>query len=191
VKPVIADKRTFYQLSVVTLYGFGLLGWAIIEFGFDYPFIAIFIGEIPWFTQILTGLAYGIITGLLAVFLVMQKFFSPSRRYFVALARKLDLNYSDIIFISLCAGVGEEIFFRAALQPMIGIWPAAIIFVALHGYLNPKNLKISVYGIYMVIVSAGFGYLYEYAGIWSAISAHFIIDVILFSHLKAQAKRNL
>ncbi len=179
-----ANKHNFYRLSLLTLYGFGILGWAIIEFGFEYPFAEVLAGGIRWHYQLLSGLIYGILTGLIAVFIVNLPFMQTSMGVYVRLGRKLNLTYPDIIFFSLCAGIGEEIFFRAAIQPMIGIWPTAIIFVALHGYLNPKNWRISIYGIYMVFVAAGFGYLYLHVGIFAAIMAHFIIDVILFSHLK-------
>ena len=82
--------------------------------------------------------------------------------------------------MSFAAGVGEEILFRGAIQPFIGVWPTAIGFVAIHGYLNPMNLKMSIYGILMVVVSAGIGYLFKYEGLYAAITAHFLIDLVLF-----------
>lgn len=185
------SKKIFYRLSLFTLYGFGLLGWLIIEFAFDYPFVSVLIGHISWYEQLAFGLAYGIVTGILAAYLVKRPFFRPAKGIFVKLARKLDLTYSDIIFFSLCAGIGEEIFFRAAIQPIIGIWPTAIIFVALHGYLNPRNWRLSIYGLYMVLVSAGFGYLFDFAGLLAAIAAHFVIDVILFGVLKNEGDKSI
>jgi hypothetical protein len=54
-----------------------------------------------------------------------------------------------------------------------------VLFVAIHGYLNPKNWKLSIYGAYMCLVIGGIGYLCDYLGITAAIAAHFAIDVVL------------
>ena len=88
-----------------------------------------------------------------------------------------------IVFLSICAGVGEEIFFRAFLQPMTGIWLASLIFVAIHGYLNPRR-PIAFYGLFLVVAIAGMGWMFENFGFWSAASAHFMVDLILLSDMK-------
>ena len=100
---------------------------------------------------------------------------------------------SLIIFISFCAGVGEEILFRGVLQPLIGIWITAVLFVAIHGYLNPVNWRISIYGIYLTLVIGIIGHLTDWLGLTTAIIAHMIIDVILFYKInqKFQTKINL
>ena len=59
-----------------------------------------------------------------------------------------------------------------------------IIFIVLHGYLNPNDLELSLYGIVMVGVSAGIGYLLVVWGIYASITAHFIFDLIMFLYLK-------
>ena len=105
---------------------------------------------------------------------------SESREFFTNLIKDAGLKLPDLIFLSIAAGVGEEILFRGAIQPFLGIWITALIFVALHGYLNPMNLRMSVYGILMVVVSAGLGYLFEKYGIFAAMTAHFFIDIVLF-----------
>jgi len=89
------------------------------------------------------------------------------------------LRFFDIIFISICAGVGEEILFRGAMQFYLNPWLTALIFVAIHGYLNPKDLKITAYGMYMTLVIGIMGVLYEEWGMLFAMSAHFAIDVLL------------
>lgn len=180
------SKKRFYQLALFTLYGFGLIAWILIEWVHKIPFKSIFLNGWDWYSQILTGLLFGVSASIIAIFIIKRDFFEKPRKLFVNLIGGLKLNYSDIIFISLCAGIGEELLFRGAIQPWLGIWLTAFVFVLLHGYLNPKNWKMSFYGIFMVIISAGFGYLYEYTGILSAITAHFIIDVILFSYLKIE-----
>ena len=145
----------------------------------DVRFFSLFQTETPWYQQIGIGLGYGIIAALGAWFIVQRAFLSDTRAFFAKLIQDLNLSILDILFISFCAGFGEEILFRGAMQPYLGIWITAIIFVAIHGYLNPKNWRISIYGAYMCLVIAGMGYLCDHLGIMSAIAAHFAVDVVL------------
>jgi uncharacterized protein len=43
-----------------------------------------------------------------------------------------------ITVLAVSSAVGEELLFRGALQPMIGLLTTAVIFAALHGGLNPR-----------------------------------------------------
>jgi hypothetical protein len=49
----------------------------------------------------------------------------------------------------------------------------------MHGYINFKDWRISVYGIYMTGAICLLGYLTEVLGIWCAILAHIVIDIYL------------
>ena len=97
---------------------------------------------------------------------------------------ELNPSFLNILFYSFCAGVGEEVLFRAGIQPLIGIWPASMLFVFLHGYINPSNISLSIYGLFLIIICSGFGYLFKFFGLTSVISAHFVYDVAMFSALR-------
>ncbi|MBK7566807.1 MAG: CPBP family intramembrane metalloprotease [Bacteroidetes bacterium] len=43
-----------------------------------------------------------------------------------------------MLFLSFCAGVGEELLFRGAIQPWLGIWLTALLFI-FYTDLNPKD----------------------------------------------------
>src|SRR5215218_1624650 len=89
--------------------------------------------------------------------------------------------FLNLIFISLFAGVGEELFFRGVLQrlfikltrsPLIGILITAILFSGFHlqffGFLPRLFLGILL------------GALYWYSGsLWTAILAHFLYDALI------------
>jgi len=173
------NRRTFFLLGLLTLIGFSSLGGLVIEQFQDVRFFSLFQKATPWYQQIGIGLLYGTITALIGWYIVNMTFLSNTRTFFARLIQGLNLSVPDILFISFCAGAGEEILFRGAIQPYLGIWITAILFVAIHGYLNPKNWRISIYGVYMCIVIAGMGYLSDYLGITTAIAAHFAIDVVL------------
>ncbi len=183
------NKNIFFGLGLFTLFGFSAIGWAIIYFFIDVPFGLVFHHGVNIALQIPLGLAYGAITGWLGWLLIKSKILTETRKFYAGVIAELDLNIHEIIFISFCAGVGEEILFRAAVQYYLGIWLTAILFVAVHGYLNPKNWRISIYGGFMTLVIAGVGFLFDYLGLVSAISAHFAIDVVLLWFLTNEKEK--
>ncbi|MCX8094164.1 MAG: CPBP family intramembrane metalloprotease [Candidatus Goldbacteria bacterium] len=95
-----------------------------------------------------------------------------------------NLNVFDIFIISLLAGVCEEILFRGVIQPMLGIWLTSFIFILLHGYFNPLNWRMSVFGILMFCLSMIIGLIYIKYGLISAIIFHIVYDFIAFSSFK-------
>lgn len=107
----------------------------------------------------------------------MSDILKEVRRFFIKFLKPFQFRFIDIIFISFCAGIGEELLFRASIQPLLGIWITAILFVLLHGYLSIRDWHLTIYGIFMVFVAAGLGYLFRFPGIYSAIVAHAIIDI--------------
>ena len=100
------------------------------------------------------------------------------------------MNIGTIVIVSICAGVGEEILFRGILQSYFGIWITAVGFVAIHGYLNPLDWRISIYGAYMTAAIIAIGYLNQLYGLTSAMIAHTIIDIILFVKLTREYPNN-
>jgi len=54
---------------------------------------------------------------------------------------------SSIAVLAVTSAVGEELLFRGALQPLIGFWPTALLFGALHGGYNPKLFAWAAFAI--------------------------------------------
>lgn len=176
-------------LGLSTLFFFGLGGILIIEIYHEKRFLEELFRGWRLDFQIMIGIFYGFLSSLICMLLINMKFFKAEKAYYSKLIANFELNNLNIILISLCAGIGEEIFFRAALQPMLGIWPTAVIFVVLHGYINPKNWKISIYGILMIFIMVGVGYIYRNIGLISVIVAHTVIDIVLFKNLMQENKK--
>lgn len=177
------NKRTIILLGWFTLLFFSAIGCLFIYWWVNPSVEQHLMGSGTVVTQLMFGLSFGVGTGLLAVAIVRLPFLKETNNYYSELISSMNLSKIEIVFLSFCAGVGEEILFRGALQPLFGVWLVSIVFVAIHGYLNPFDWKLSTYGIYMVFASAGFGYLFLNFGIWAATSAHFTFDVIMFSNL--------
>lgn len=182
-------RKSFFIIGLATLFGFSALGASVIYFFHDAPLSRVFTFGEAWWYQIFRGAVFGGIAALNLLWLIKSKLLEEARIFFTKLINDANLKLPDLLFLSLAAGIGEELFFRGAIQPFIGIWPTAIIFVALHGYLNPMNLRMSVYGLLMVVVSAGLGYLFEYVGIYAAMTAHFVVDAVLFIRFKYFASK--
>ena len=132
----------------------------------------------------LVGGAFGLFIGLTGWKIIVMEFMRPVLNKYKSMIASSDLDIQLIFFISFCAGVGEEILFRGVIQPIIGIWITAIIFVAIHGYLNPLNWRISIYGVYLTLSIGVIGYFSNLLGLCTAMSAHMMIDVVLFYKLK-------
>lgn len=137
----------------------------------------------PIWLQAGIGIIYGCITAYLAIFILRFPFFQVEIEKYQNMIKGMNLNFFDIIFISICAGIGEELLFRVSIQPLFGIIITSILFVALHGYLNPFNWRVSIYGIYLSFVIVGIAYLYEFSGVVAIILAHTVIDIILLRFL--------
>jgi len=177
------SKDLLFILSTSTLFGFAILGIGIVYF-FQEPSVSdVIFGGKMWYLQLLYGISFGFISAFFAIGLIRTKLLEAVSTKYQEILDGLELNIQDIVYYSFCAAVGEELFFRAGVQPFIGIWITAIVFIALHGYLNPYDWRTSIYGIMMVLVTAGLGYLFRDMGLFSAICAHFIFDVVMFYYL--------
>lgn len=172
-------NRYVVTLGFITLFGFGLGGILIIEYLQDLRFLEVWNNGDKPIRQIGVGGLAGLLASGLALFIISREFFEKEKTFYYNLINRLCLNRSGIIFISLCAGIGEEIFFRAAIQPFLGIGLTSFLFVLLHGYLTPKNLRLSVYGLALTGIIIGFGYLFEQVGLIAAITAHAVFDLVL------------
>lgn len=170
-------------LALVTLIGFPLVGWVILYFFREDPLRVMLRGSASVPIQLVIGIVSGTLLGLAAKWLITRPFLKNVGVKYAGIVQSFGISTAGIWFVSFCAGFGEELLFRGAIQPLAGIWITAFIFVAIHGYLDPRDWKISAYGGFMTLAIVALGYLTEYYGIWTAAAAHTMIDVVLFYYL--------
>jgi len=170
-------------LGLLTITGFPLVAFVVHIIFNDASFLTIFKTHSSYGIEIYMGVIFGILAGTTAWDVINSTLLKPALNKYKSLIASLNINLATIIFVSICAGVGEEILFRGVLQPFFGIWITAILFVAIHGYLNPKDWRLSIYGIYMTLIIAIVGLFAQIFGLTSAMIAHAVIDVILFRKL--------
>jgi len=134
------------------------------------------------------SLSIGIVFGLFVIWLTELNYFEKSMSKYKNMLDGYNLNTFYVFFLSICAGVGEEIFFRGTIQPLIGIWATAIFFVAIHGYFSFKNFRINIFAILLTLFIALLGWGAKTYSLWLAIAAHFSYDLVLLFYYKRSAK---
>ncbi|MDZ4750070.1 MAG: CPBP family intramembrane glutamic endopeptidase [Flavobacteriales bacterium] len=172
------------KLSLATLVGMPLVAVIIDFFSETVSLSATIIGKAPLWEQLLIGIGLGIVSAALAHVVLSLPFMKEVNTKYVNLFAQFKLGWNEIMFVSFCAGVGEEILFRGAIQPLLGIVITSVFFVAIHGYLNPREWRICVYGVVLTFVIGALGYASAHVGILSAIIAHMMIDIWLLFMLQ-------
>lgn len=166
------------------MFGFGGIGLLLIYWFIDSTFSILFTTDYSFSTQLTAGIVTGILSAVIALSIIRTKWVAKSASKYEVILSRLDLSIPGILFISFCAGFGEELFFRGFAQHYLGIIITSILFVAIHGYLNPKDVGISIYGLVMVLIIIVFGCLFKEMGILAPATAHFIFDVILLASIR-------
>ena len=95
----------------------------------------------------------------------------------------------EILFLSFCAGVGEEIVDRGMIQPWLGIITTSFLFIGLHGYMSYSSWPKVVFGFILLLVGSILGILGEFVGLLSAIIAHIIYDIIAFQRIQGEYEK--
>lgn len=126
------------------------------------------------------GLQLGFVYGILALLLLQAPVFDKLPVRIESMVRNMKLNWIDCLLLSLCAGIGEELLFRSGVQYFLGPIITSVLFVAIHGYLNPMNWRMSLYGLIVLPFIFLISYGFETFGLWFAIAAHAMYDFVLF-----------
>ncbi|HEX3605974.1 MAG TPA: CPBP family intramembrane glutamic endopeptidase [Candidatus Dormibacteraeota bacterium] len=94
---------------------------------------------------------------------VFQHLAGPARHWYAQLA------------IGVAAGTGEELLFRGALQPRVGILLASLLWASFHLQYTCHGLP-SASNLYILLLGLVFGALRKWFGLGSAMAAHIAYD---------------
>lgn len=194
--PVIHNKdsdpsraRLVFGLAVFTLLVFGGGGiWLMIGIQGRSLHDAL-LGTAPFWQHALMGITAGILIALGAWWIIARPYMVDIRSKYATLIGPLMPSRAVQWLVSVCAGVGEELLFRGALQAWLGIPLTSALFVALHGYLDPRDWRISSYGLYLMAAMMGLGWMAARTGLLGPIIAHTLIDIVLLRRLALDWKR--
>jgi membrane protease YdiL (CAAX protease family) len=136
----------------------------------------------PWPIQVMWGIGIGLLFTLpLWALFTRVRWFDAYYRQMIELASRLDLRGFNPLWFSLCAGVGEELLFRGAVQPLAGLWLTSVIFTALHyqtGGFRKMNRWKAIYALLIFLVSLGLGILSVRIGLIAAMVTHTFADIV-------------
>ena len=128
-----------------------------------------------WAVNCLIGMGLG--TGFaLAVWFITERIpaFQRMERRLLRVLEMDALRYHHALVFGLIAGIPEEVLFRGAMQPTMGIVAVSVIFGALHA-MTPA------YFVYATSAGIALGLLTEVSGgLWMPVAAHFAVDAVMF-----------
>jgi membrane protease YdiL (CAAX protease family) len=106
---------------------------------------------------------------------------SASTAHTIATYARLDLRGLNPLWMALAAAVGEEMLFRAALQPLFGVWITSILFLATHTPVVrfrkiDRATLVQAAGVFGTSVALGF--IFQYVGLIAAMMVHLWIDIV-------------
>ncbi len=179
------SKQKIHILGWITLLVFPIPAFLVLHFREDYSLSEFLKLEDINIVSIGLGIELGVAFAFLALLLLSAPVFDKLPNRVELMVKQMNLNVFDAFFLSMCAGVGEELLFRVGLQFYLGPIITSIIFIAIHGYFNPWNWRMSLYGVillpFILLISFGF---YEF-GLWFSIAAHFAYDFVLFMSIRS------
>ncbi|MBD3636871.1 MAG: CPBP family intramembrane metalloprotease [Crocinitomicaceae bacterium] len=174
---------SLWILGLATLIVFPLLALPIWYF-MDISLEEVFIVEQQQLYSIPNFLSAGIIFGLIVIWMTELEYFEESLSKYKNLLSNFKLNRFQVVFLSICAGVGEEIFFRGAVQPVLGIIATAFLFVAIHGYFSFKHPRVNIFASLLTLFIIFLGWAAREFTIYHAIAGHFSYDLVLLAYYR-------
>lgn len=140
--------------------------------------------------QSLLGAVAGLLIGLGFVF--VSRFAAHRYEWARALHRDMrsllgPLPDAEVVVLALASSFGEEIFFRGALLPAVGLWISSLIFALLH--IGPK-LRFLPWTVSSLVAGLMFGQLALWSGdLTGPVVAHFTVNFLNLRYLSAHDLR--
>lgn len=118
----------------------------------------------------------------------LERRFRWAQQITTELARRLGpLTTAEIAVFSGASGVAEELFFRGAMQPTLGLWVTSLIFGVAHGYFDRRFLA---WMAMATVVGLALGALASFTGsLLGPILAHFTVNYFELHALDRVARR--
>ena len=166
--------------QVLTCLVLCLLAAPIIYFTQPHP-LAVFTRPATPVMQLVVGQGLALAAAVLSWLLFRLTANSASSARTIQSYARLDLRGLNPLWIAIAAAIGEEMLFRAALQPLLGVWIVSLLFLLTHTpayrfrQLDAATLvqAASVFGGSVVL-----GFVLQYVGLIAAMLVHAWIDIV-------------
>ena len=185
--------RELLGMSMASLVFYLLIATILFHFFHEGGLIDVITHGVAVGYQLLIGLGAGLAAAGIIIFFSTRRPVQPVLDDFTIFRMIKSTKFSrfDRIQVSFFAGVGEELLFRGAMQPLIGIWLTSLIFIAIHGYISFKSAGHVLFTVLLFGLSMMLGYLFEFAGLFAAMTAHAVYDLVMLEWVHATKKRDL
>lgn len=177
-------------MGLITLLVFPIPTIIVMWYFEDTSFLELLQLENIHYLKLGVGIELGILYAFIAMLMMNAPVFDKLPVRVETMVKNMKLSIWDCVFLSICAAVGEELLFRSGVQFYLGPFITSVIFVAVHGYLNPLNWRMSIYGLIVLPFILMIGYGFEEFGLWFAIGAHFSYDLVLFLSMSAKFNKD-
>jgi len=182
---MISRGSSWYRAALVSVLYLGLgaaaLGWTSLR---GQPGLWQVPGRAdPW---VFTGILVGLLVGLGIVFASRMAFYRfewarALHRDFRGLL--MPLGDREIIALAAASSIGEEMFFRGAMVPVLGLVGSSAVFALLHIGLPPRARHLP-WTISSFVAGVVFGALYLWTGdLTGAVVAHFTVNFLNLRHV--------
>ena len=166
--------------QVLTCVVFSLIALLVIFVAQAEP-LSVFRGPMSVGEQLLAGLGLSALAAVASYASFRLTAQSEATKNTILAYGRLDLSGRNPVWISLAAAIGEELLFRAALQPLLGVWITSLVFLLTH---TPVYQFRKVNGATLVQAAGVFGasvvlgLIYQYVGLLAAMMVHTALDVV-------------
>jgi membrane protease YdiL (CAAX protease family) len=178
--PAAARAPIRLSAQVLTCLVFCLLAAAIIWFTQDAP-LALFTRPAAPMWQLVIGQGLALLAAIASYALYRFGADAESTAKTIDTYSRLDLRGLNPLWMALAAAIGEEMLFRAALQPLLGVWITSLLFLATHMPVYrfrrfDQATLVQAAGIFGTSVALGF--VFQYVGLIAAVLVHLWIDIV-------------
>jgi membrane protease YdiL (CAAX protease family) len=166
--------------QIVTCLVLCLIAAPIIYFSRPEP-LALFSRPAGPLTQLLVGQVLALLAAGASWLLFKVTANSASSARTIESYARLDLSGLNPLWISIAAAIGEEMLFRAALQPLLGVWIVSLIFLLTHVPVYRFRKLDGATLAQAASVFAGsvvLGFVFQQVGLLAAMLVHMWIDIV-------------
>jgi membrane protease YdiL (CAAX protease family) len=166
--------------QVLTCVVFSLIALLVIFVAQAEP-LSVFRGPMSVGEQLLYGLVLSALAAVASYASFRLTAQSEATKNTIIAYGRLDLSGRNPVWISLAAAIGEELLFRAALQPLLGVWITSLVFLLTHTpvyQFRKVNGATLVQAAGVFGASVALGLIYQYVGLLAAMMVHTALDVV-------------
>jgi len=163
-------KASSISYLVMAVVGFEICWWY-------HQNVGALLGPLNYELRVTIGIVAAAVFFLCICQRFMEEQFPSYRKFKKSLAAIFSgVNVLGAIWLALLSSVGEEILFRGAIQPFLGVWFTSFLFGLLH--LDSEG-GVCIWTVWAILAGIILGAVVNVTGsLWPAIIIHFIVNFI-------------